>query len=499
MTISSRLSTSSLAGRPARRVATALVAAATSIAPLLAMDGLPFAVGTIGFNLGGDLADTGKAVAVQPDGKVVYAGTAASGPAAWNVVLARRLPNGAMDTAFDVDGMLTNLSTASGGSGVALRLLAGGKILVAWTIDDPVAGDHDFVVARLFADGSVDTSFGILGFTIVPFDAGGANHDDLQAMTLDGAGRILLAGSADVAEGDRDFAAARLTSAGVLDPSFGVGGRTLVTAVPNSTSLDIGRAVAVDSWGRIVVAGSTKQYPYGFDMAVVRLLSNGSRDPDFALGAAFIMSSNDPTWDDHLYAVAVQPDDKIVAAGARAVGAGHWVWAVVRLLASSADGTWAGHIDPTFGAGSGVTVGTFACDISTTDCVNRDFARALALQSNGKVVLAGSARVLHDSGLENDDFGVARLQADGKPDPAFGLSGHGAATFDAGGGVFRHDNAYALAFAPDGTIVVAGAGEAYDLDINFAEVHFSNADLFADGFDGGTAASWSSVSGPPRP
>ena len=129
-------------------------------------------------------------------------------------------------------------------------------------------------------------------------------------------------------------------------------------------------------------------------------------------------------------AVAVQADGKIVAAG-EVDGGGQSNFALARYLP---DGT----LDPTFGTGGMVT---------TALSVANDFARAVAVLPDGKLLVAGNAVVGGSIQLA-----LARYLADGTPDISFGTGGF--RTYDLGSG---DDVCEDMAIAPDGKIVLAGA------------------------------------------
>src|SRR5437879_772843 len=125
------------------------------------------------------------------------------------------------------------------------------------------------------APGSLDTSFGLTGRVVTPIGVSG----DLGAVALDSSGRIVVAGSTYNGT-NYDVAVVRYTTSGSLDTTFGGGGKV---TTPMGTSNDEGQAVAIDSSGRIVVAG------YSFngtnkDVAVVRYTASGGLDTTFGSG-----------------------------------------------------------------------------------------------------------------------------------------------------------------------------------------------------------------------
>ncbi|MEO5624486.1 MAG: delta-60 repeat domain-containing protein [Dokdonella sp.] len=247
---------------------------------------------------GGSLFDQCNAVALQPDGMIVSAGfTAENGPN--HVALTRHTTSGALDGGFGSGGKVDiNASFAVNGNSEARALVVqpDGKLLVAGYAFGP--GNAEFLVMRLNADGSPDGSFGSAGITRTPV---GPGEDIANAMVRQPDGRIVLAGSAIVADGRRDFALARYTTAGVLDASFGSGG--LVTT-PVGPSDDVAYALELMPWGRLIAAGSarTSTGGSGTDLALVSYNANGSVDAYF--GDAGKRMVNISTFDDIIYGLA---------------------------------------------------------------------------------------------------------------------------------------------------------------------------------------------------
>ena len=446
-------------------VLAALSAAFFAAPPLAASDGSPLAQGIAAFDQGGSLNDTARAVAVQPDGKIVLAGTVATGAGTWALGLARFLPSGALDPGFGLGGRVVNpFGVGHNLAGAALTLLADGRILVAGTMDWG-AGDQDFYVGRLLASGSPDTTFaGGAGGLAVPFDLGGDATDTLAAMTVDRSGRILLAGSVDVSPTDTDFGVARLTANGALDPAFSGNGKA---TVPVSTATDLGLALAWHTSG-IVVAGAAWTTAQGghFNLALARLLADGSLDTSFGPGGTVIVgmgaggSNNEFAW-----AVGVWPDGEIVAAGDIATGVNSWMWLLERF---SPSGDFLGGITGAF-----CSAGTPPCPVAP-----QDSPRALLLEGDGKILFAGFG----PGPAGSVDFGVGRYTRGLAPDLGFGVNGTTTYDFNRGPGADA-DAGMAMTFDRDGRIVVAGSAEWSGLDTDFAWVRLDNDYIFANGFE----------------
>ncbi|WP_037624563.1 DUF11 domain-containing protein [Streptomyces aureus] len=147
--------------------------------------------------------DSVEGLAVQPDGKIVAAGGSGA-----RFALARYLPNGALDTSFDGNGKV--ITPGGGAADVALQP-ADGRIVVAGT-NGP---GGDFAVLRYNPDGSQDTGFGTGGLATADF--GGT--DTARGLTLQPDGKIVAAGGGGP---DGDFALARFEGGGSPPPPPGV-------------------------------------------------------------------------------------------------------------------------------------------------------------------------------------------------------------------------------------------------------------------------------------
>jgi uncharacterized delta-60 repeat protein len=235
---------------------------------------------------GGALADQCNAVALQADGMIVSAGTTNEAGHV-HVALTRHTALGQPDAGFGNGGKLDidAAATLSGDSEArALLIQPDGKLLVAGYASGP--GNYDFLVMRLNANGSPDTTFGSGGITRTPI---GSSEDIANAMVRQPDGRIVLAGSSYAADGHRHFALARYTAAGILDPTFGSGG--LVTT-PVGPSDDYAYALLLMPWGRLVAAGSARISTSGpgTDLAVVAYNADGSLDRYFGIGGKRMLS-----------------------------------------------------------------------------------------------------------------------------------------------------------------------------------------------------------------
>jgi uncharacterized delta-60 repeat protein len=205
----------------------------------------------------GTPSDDVRALAIQPDGSIVAAGTAGE-----DVALARYLPDGRLDASFGQGGKkIADFGSDDVAAGVALT--ARGEILVAgYTLGPHV--NRDFALARFTSAGALDATFADHG--IAKTDVGGGD-DFAENVTLDAQGRIVVVGRA-TSSTILDMALARYEPGGTLDTSFD--GDGMLTADFHGKG-DFGQDVALDSAGRIV-AGGYAGSATGTEFALMRAL-----------------------------------------------------------------------------------------------------------------------------------------------------------------------------------------------------------------------------------
>ncbi len=334
--------------------------------------------------------DVARAVALQPDGRIVVAGYALrlDGPA-FDFALARYNADGSLDASFGVGGKVATDFAGAGGSeqAHALALQPDGKIVAAgWTSSAGVSG---FALARYNADGSLDTGFGAAGKVTTRFSGG---FDRATAVLLQADGKIVATGtvSNSFTTTGEDFALARYNADGSLDATFGTDGRVVTDFSAGGgifANNDGATSAALQSDGKIIVAGASTHELTFLDFAMARYNPDGSLDASFANGGRAELSFFNNADVDFISGVALQPDGKIVVAGVTTTATRDFA-----LARYDADG----RLDLTFGVNGKVV----------TDVDNaHNNAFAVALQPDGRIVIAGQVQPLDRS---SSNFALAR-------------------------------------------------------------------------------------------
>lgn len=318
-----------------------------------------------GFGTGGRVttsissSDFGRAVALQPDGSILVAGSANDGTGRSFIV--RYTADGALDTGFDGDGIvILDISPTSSDLFEDLVVQADGKIVA---VGYAYSGANNVAtVVRLNSDGSLDTSFNGTGILSLDF---GTGDDTLNAVTLQADGKIVVAGQAN-SSSSGNIAVARLNTDGSYDTTFNGTGLFTLDVQGNE---DLASAVAIDTDGKIVVAGSASTTD--IQSFAMRLNTDGTLDTSFNTTGYQTIAAGSPF--EGIEDLALQDDGKILLAGNAYAGAGLNDVSVIRLNTD-------GSLDTSF-AGDG----TFRQAIGTTT----DQATAIALDSQGGILVTG--------------------------------------------------------------------------------------------------------------
>jgi uncharacterized delta-60 repeat protein len=351
--------------------------------------------------------------------------------------------DGDLDGSFGVDGVAFS-ANAQPTARPVIAVQNDDRILLCDAAPAPATG-IDFLVSRFNANGTPDATFGEDGSMSVGFDSDDVPSDDsCQGIAVQHDGRIVMVGEHAVtgSDGYSQFAVARVDATGKLDPSFGKGTGRMVFSFAPTDRYAAAYAVAFDADGRILIAGQTKVAQLDTNIAIARLLPDGSLDPAFDQDGMVTLDSNPgPLSFDVAAAIAVDSEARIVVAGMMAGSDG----ALVRLMPD-------GSLDASFGASGIALAGLDVADGRTGAFNSLIVDRSERLVAGGGVVWDG------DQGTESDMVAVRFLE-DGSLDAAFGTEGVAIIAFDLadnGGGT---DFASGIVEQSDGKLVLAGSVE----------------------------------------
>lgn len=310
---------------------------------------------------------------VQSDGKPVVAGSVSLTPGDWDFTMVRYTTTGALDTTFSGDGKAQfNLGQGSLGAGSSDSLLAIAQQSTGKFVLFGSYNNNYFGMIRVNTDGSLDTTFGTSGVVT------GDIVSTAGTMAIQPDDKIVAVGSKGGVT--PQFLVMRYNADGSLDTTFGTNG-VVTTDCGNSYGYATG--VAIDSAGRIIVAGLTSDMNNVRRVALLRYSSTGVLDTDF--GTAGISTAGPGTGNESLAKVALDANGKIVAAGT-AKGDSTFQEAYVARYKSVAD-----PVAP----------------------VATNKAPTLKLTGSGKITTTAASLTL--KGAASDDASVAKVLVNRKP------------------------------------------------------------------------------------
>ncbi len=350
------------------------------------------------------------AVAVQPDGKILVAGTVDEKNGVASFVLERLDTDGSLDASFGQGGLVSNVVSFGVSRFGALLVQQDGKIVeVGYTDQDFQGGvtHPSFVAIRLDADGTLDAGFGVNGVSVNPDSVANSmfgNPYTINSAVLAPDGTIVLAGGGYTSSGQAADFVSKLEPDGQLDPTFGTDG-TAIVPIQYSPGLPTGASaivagLALQSDGQIVVAGTVNVEGANHVVItgdLIRLDADGTQDTSFggASGGQVDFAGLD------FSSLIQQPDGKLLLFDGYA--------SLLRLNADASP-------DATFGQGGTVVL---PYEPYSTD--------SIALEPNGQIVVVASfpipgAVVGPTEGSHPLEFGSYRVNADGTLDTSYGNS-----------------------------------------------------------------------------
>jgi uncharacterized delta-60 repeat protein len=386
----------------------------------------------------GTINDRISAMVVQPDGKLIGAGKSYKQNGNYNdfdVLLIRYHVDGQLDYSFGTGGKVV-MDFDSSETVTSIALQGDGKIIIAGY---RVGKEIDVMVARLHANGTLDYSFGQQGkvFTNI------RKVDYAMDIALQSDGKILVAGyTRNNNFKESDVLVIRYHTDGTRDYSFS--GDGIVTTDLKTNNMDFGRSIAVQTNGKIVVCGETKDGDKDIEVAVLRYHADGTLDYSFSGdGKLTVNVGTGPDYGDKL---AIQKDGKILVAGKNQDS--KYQMMVIRLHGD-------GIFDYSFNSnGKLIFAPNNAAYSSLSD---------VKVQKDGKILLTGGLGTIGDQ-----DFSIIRLNDHGGYDNTFGEDGLVVTDFK-GGANNSNDLVNCMVIQPDHKIVLAGLsyhdGTGYDCSV----------------------------------
>lgn len=360
-------------------------------------------------------------IAIQPDGKIVAIGSTRTSSESSKYALARYNPDGTLDATFGIGGKVKTVIANVLESATGLIILPNGKIMIAGSIAQPAASDSSFALLRYNANGSLDTTFGNGGIVTTNI---GNYFDSIGRIALQSDGKIVAEGFTATFTGSSnqrksDIVLARYNPDGSLDATFGNGGLVISDIDPDFA--DDALALMIQPDGKLVIAGADRE-----DFLVARYNSNGTLDTTFG-NNGFTRTDMNNQSDDLAAGAILQPDGKIILAGfaQQACCTLQTAFAMARYTSN-------GLLDPTFGNGGKVVFGSGELT-------------SVVLQPGGNIITLGH------SGANSS---LSRFNANGSLDSTFGNAGSVSTNF--GGDNLESEN---LILQTDGKLVASGFSE----------------------------------------
>lgn len=348
---------------------------------------------------------------------------------------------GSLDTSFGTSGKTLIDFYSRTDYAKDLAILSNGKIIVAGSCYNQ--GLKDFCVCRLNADGTLDTTFGTSGK--VSYNIQATDRDDeVRKVHIQNDGKIIVTGETDL----NKFAAIRLEQNGTLDTTFGTGGKiTTSFAGTDTRAFDS----ALDVSGKLVMIGRVATTSSNSDLAIARFNTDGSLDLDFSNDGKVTVDYGN--FDDGR-AVAIDASGNIYVSGTNNSG--------VLIAKISTEGT----LVNSFG-----TSGKVFFNIPNIPLI----VRSMKMLTNGKLVIGGYA-----SGSSRNTF-LASFDLNGTLDTTFGTNGY--SIFDIDGN--STDEIRDIIIQSDGKILTAGyiltGGNSYFLLNRFTSNGLLDTTFSGDG------------------
>ena len=371
--------------------------------------------------------DKAYAVAIQSDGKILVAGYSSSNVTGKDFVVVRYKSNGTLDSTFANNGIAeTDLQLGSDDVAYCLTLQSNGKIILGGYSDN--GSNKDAALVRYNSNGIVDSTFGNNGVVLTNFE--NAQQDEIKVVKIHPlTGNIIVGGSTIINSTKSKPVVARYLSNGTIDTTFNSNGIRLlwITNLDNQYSFSV-EDLAVQPNGKISALG-WRDFPsqqWSADYWACRINSDGSMDNTFSTDGVNTYNGSF-NGNDKGFAMLLAPNNNIFIAGSAFVNNINNDFTFLEINSSGTVGSLSESLD--WGA------------------LSDDVANGLALDIDGKYVLAGSA-----GNSTNKSFALTRLNAAANVDANFGSSGKVTTTF----GNNSLQECFDVAIQSDNKIVAVG-------------------------------------------
>jgi uncharacterized delta-60 repeat protein len=333
-----------------------------------------------------------------------------------------------------------------------------GKIIGVGSISNGYS--FDFITMRFNQNGTIDHSFGGKGYVITDF----GGNDIATCVAIQKDGKIIVGGYSGQSSFNNNFAISRFTTDGNLDLTFNSNGKLLTSFSTYDAHLF---SIVLQPDGKILAGGDfdKSNQLFAFDFVVARYNTDGSFDNSFGNNGWI---NTDLGFNERIFALALQPDGKIVGGGLASVYINYTRFALVRYNSN-------GTLDNTFN-GSGTAI------LSTRQ--SPEYVRAIAIQPDGAILAAGESSRVDVLGA---DMVLIRYRGNGLIDNSFGNNGLVMSTT----GVSRNGSRSVL-LQPDNKILLTGTATTSDDKANFVTIR-SKSDGITDSSFGTNGKSITSV------
>ncbi|WP_378103666.1 hypothetical protein [Chryseobacterium sp. sg2396] len=377
-------------------------------------------------------ADIAYGVTIQPDGKILVAGTTNNSTTGKDFLCLRYNTNGTLDTTFGNAGIFTSdLQFGSDDVVYSIALQSDGKIVLAGFSDD--GSNKNAALMRLNSNGTIDNAFGTSGKTITDFITN--RSDEIKVVKINPlSGTIVVGGKSGITNTSTSMIIARYTSTGILDTTFGNAG---ISTISNSSTIGAGtyspviEDLVIKSNGKITAVGWYEQQGlmWSADSYTCRLNSNGTFDTTYSNdGVNFFNGAYNGN--DKAFSLILNSDDSFVMGGSSDISAQNYAFAVYGITSAGALATPLAQNQRTVSFG--------ALDVS----MNYDLKKDLY----NKLICVGSTGT-----SSSKTFALSRINADFTVDTAFGTTGKVTTTF--GNAI---NEAYDSAIQSDNKIIAVG-------------------------------------------